>query len=330
MIRDPRLTKNTPGQTSGELALLVKVARMYHHQQMRQAAIAAELHMSQSRVSRMLSEAVRAGIVRTTVIAPTELHPELEEELTARYELRDMVVVDADHQDPSVIQHELGAVAARYLEATLTGQDRVGISSWSATLLAMVESMEQSRLSLASDIVQLIGGVGRPEVQVNATRLAELLARKTRAEAHFLSAPGVLPSVEVRDALMQDDFMVEMARRWAELDVALVGIGGREPSPLLVQSGNVAPGTETEGFRAQGAVGDVVLRMIDADGRLVPSSFDDRVLGIPVDLYMKIERRLGIAAGENKFEAIRAALRGRWINILITDLATAEGLAAAP
>jgi DNA-binding transcriptional regulator LsrR (DeoR family) len=42
---------------------------------------------------------------------------------------------------------------------------------------------------------------------------------------------------------------------------------------------------------------------------------------------MAIPRRIGVAGGQQKFSAIRAAIRGKWINVLITDLAMARRLA---
>ena len=44
---------------------------------------------------------------------------------------------------------------------------------------------------------------------------------------------------------------------------------------------------------------------------------------LPISL---LERAIGIAGGLRKFEAIRGALRGRLINILVTDQFTAERL----
>ena len=39
-----------------------------------------------------------------------------------------------------------------------------------------------------------------------------------------------------------------------------------------------------------------------------------------------VKRAVGIAGGRRKFSAIRGALAGRWINVLITDRFTAERL----
>lgn len=55
--------------------LLVKVARMYHERGVRQPEIAAQLSMSQPRVSRLLKEAVERGVVRTVVVSPTASTP---------------------------------------------------------------------------------------------------------------------------------------------------------------------------------------------------------------------------------------------------------------
>ena len=54
----------------GQLRLMTKVARMYHEQHIRQPEIAQRLHISQSRVSRLLKEAVNLGVVRTIVVTP--------------------------------------------------------------------------------------------------------------------------------------------------------------------------------------------------------------------------------------------------------------------
>jgi DNA-binding transcriptional regulator LsrR (DeoR family) len=39
-----------------------------------------------------------------------------------------------------------------------------------------------------------------------------------------------------------------------------------------------------------------------------------------------VERRIGVAGGAAKLAAIRGAVRGRWINILITDVEVARAL----
>ena len=312
--------------SSDRMSLLTKIARMYHEQGLRQPEIADRLHISQSRVSRFLKEAVAIGVVRTIVIAPSGVYPELEEAIRDTYGLTDVVVVEpAESQESSIIT-ALGVAGAAYLETTLTATDRVGISSWSSTLLATVDSMAPRTVRSAAEIVQVIGGVGNPSVQVQATHLTDRFARVTGASPRFFPAPGIVSSAAVRDALLEDAYIRDLAAEWKNLSVVLAGIGSLQPSPLLKDSGNAISEADLDALRAVGAVGDVCLRFFDADGNLVDTELNDRVVGISSDDLRAVQRTVGIAGGERKFEAIRAAARGNWVDVLITDLETAQKL----
>jgi DNA-binding transcriptional regulator LsrR (DeoR family) len=45
-----------------------------------------------------------------------------------------------------------------------------------------------------------------------------------------------------------------------------------------------------------------------------------------LEQLQRVGRSVGIAGGPRKLHAIRGALVGRWVNVLITDRQTAEGL----
>jgi DNA-binding transcriptional regulator LsrR (DeoR family) len=310
------------------LRLMVKVARMYHEQDHTQSQIAETLHISQARVSRLLRSATELGIVRTIVTLPPGIHTDIEEALTAAYApfgLVDAVVVESAglESDPS---RGLGAAAAQYLEATLKGGELVGISSWSATLLAAVEAMRPARGQTADRVVQIVGGLGDPRVQMQASRLLGLFASCTGAAPIFMPAPGMLGSRDARDSLTADATVSAVMDLWSDLTLALVGIGGIEGSRLLRESGNALSEADRKMLKKNGAVGDVCLRFYDAEGRAIESSVDDRVMGITHDALLRIPRRVGVAGGSGKHAAIRGAMLGGWINVLITDLDEAERL----
>ena len=81
-------------------------------------------------------------------------------------------------------------------------------------------------------------------------------------------------------------------------------------------------------LREAGAVGDVCLRFFDADGAAVSTGLDERVLAVPTDVYWGIPRKIGVAGGERKHTAVRAAARGGWVDVLVTDPWTARALLA--
>lgn len=308
-----------------QLRLLAKVARMYHERGIRQPQIADDLHISQSRVSRLLRQAAELGIVRTIVTLPSGVHTDLEEQLGDRYSLLDVVVVDADGSSGDVIP-ALGAATATYLAETLTGGDIVGISSWSATLLATVEAMRPRNSAAVRVVTQLVGGVGDPQVQVSATRMLDRFSNLTGARPVFLPTPGLVADAGVRRALLADPAVAGVYQTWNDLTVALVGIGSVTPSPLLQRSGNAIDPAQQDELRELGAVGDVCLRFFDKDGNLVRSPFNERVLGVTPDQLKKVPRRIGVAGGEQKVAAITAAVSGGWVNTLVTDLDTAQAM----
>lgn len=308
-----------------QLRLLARVARMYHERGLLQPQIAAELHISQSRVSRLLRQAANLGVVRTVVSLPNTLYTDLEMQLRDALDLLDVVVVDATGASSDVTP-ALGAATATYLSETLTGGDSLGISSWSATLLAAVEAMAPKNAKVVDVVAQLLGGVGDAHVQVRATAMLDRLSILTGAQPLPMPTPAVVSTASLQKALIRDPAVADVVGAWSSLTVALVGIGSLDASPMLRQSGNAITAKDREALQAAGAVGDVCLRFFDPDGKLVDAPIHDRVLGITSETLKRIPRRIGVAGGPAKFSAIRAAARGAWINILITDLETARHL----
>ncbi|MEW2325198.1 sugar-binding domain-containing protein [Streptomyces griseoincarnatus] len=315
----------TSTPSADHLRLLVKVARMYHERGMRQPEIAAQLSMSQPRVSRLLKEAVDRDVVRTVVISPDGVHSELEDALVEQYGLRDAVVVDTDGAGTAVIP-ALAAATATYLDATLKGGDVIGISSWSATLLESVNVMGAKTTPVAEEIVQIVGGSGSPEVQLHATRLTSRLAELTGARPVFAPSAALVGSRELRDLLWQEPAVAAVVKAWSRLTVALVGIGALDPSPLLRRSGNAIAPEDQRQLETLGAVGDVCTRFFDAGGRPVNADFDARIIGISPEQLREVDRRIGVAGGGEKIAAIRGAALGGWINVLITDMEVARAL----
>ncbi|MBI1298008.1 MarR family transcriptional regulator [bacterium] len=310
-----------------ELRLITKIARLYYEENRRQSEIAARLDISQATVSRLLKRAGDEGIVRIRIIPPSGIYLELETALQELYDLKDVVVVDVeDAGDEQEIQRNLGIATAFYLETTLKPGEVVGISSWSETLLATVDSMNPLAQPLASQVVQILGGMGSPAAEVHANHLTTRLANLLGSQAKFLPAPGVVGSNGARSIMLDDPFVRETVDCFDRIDVALVGIGALTPSKLLASSGNIFSQQEIEILHESGAVGDICLRFFDSRGTPVITPLNDRVISMSFDQFRNAQRCVGIAGGQRKWDAIRGALEGEWINVLITDYFTARRL----
>lgn len=312
-----------------ELRLMTRVAGLYYDDGVRQPEIARRLRLSQPKVSRLLKQAHETGIVRISVRPASGTNPELERAIESSYDLHQVEVVDISRDDDEAAVRELGAAAAFHLENTVRSGDVIGVSSWSATLLAMVDAMHPVNGVRDTQVVQILGGGGDPAAEGHATHLVRRMADLLHGEGTFLPAPSSVGSKASRDVLLEDPFVRRAMSLFDDLDVALVGIGGQEPSGLLTSSGNVFSREELQTVRAAGGIGDIGLRFLCGDGAPVASTLDERVIGIELEQLRRVPRAIGVAGGPGKTIAIRAALLGGWINCLITDRHTGQRLLEA-
>jgi DNA-binding transcriptional regulator LsrR (DeoR family) len=309
-----------------ELRMIARVARMYYEWNLRQSEIAKQLGLSQATVSRLLNRSIKEGIIRISVNLPNGVYTELEENLVKKFGLRDAIVVDSLVDDERLIQRELGAATAYYLEAAIRPNEIIGISSWSATLLAMVDTLHPAPRKPGVKVVQILGGVGNPSAEAHATRLTSRMAQLVNGEAVYLPVSGVLATEAARDILVADEVTQQAIRLFDHVTTALVGIGAIDPSPLLAESGNIYSHLEMDLLRQEKAVGDILLRFFNQNGNLVKTGLENRVISMSLEQLSKVGRAIGVAGGSRKYTAILGALRGHWINILVTDHFTAQRL----
>lgn len=309
-----------------ELRMISRIAQMYHVERKRQAEIARHLRMSQATVSRMLKKAQDEEIIRTTVISPPGTYGTLEAALRDNFDLPEAIVVECSEDRDGAIMARIGETAAYFVETTLQSDEIIGVSSWSETILKMVDNIHPMKSASARNVVQTLGGMGAPGVQTHATQLTTRLAKLTGAEPQLLSAPGVAQSREAKLVLLSDLYVRETMEMFDKITMAIVGVGAVEPSEMLARSGNIFSAKELADLADAGAVGDLSLRFFDIEGKPVASALNERVIGMSMEELRTVDRVIGVAGGKAKTNAILGALRTGVLDVLITDKFTAERL----
>lgn len=309
-----------------ELRTIARVAQLYYEDRLKQAQISERLHLSQATVSRLLKRAEDEGVVRVTIVAPRGAYPEIESALRRQYRLNEAIVAECFEDREEAILSAIGSAAAHYFETTMSEGDVIGISSWSSSLLRMVDAIHPMKRPRAERVVQILGGLGDPSVQSHATQLTTRLAALTGAEPQLLPAQGIVSSAAARLVMLGDLYVRAAMDQFRRMTIALVGIGAMQPSVMIANSGNAFSNEELQDLAKRGAVGDISLQFFDRDGRPVQGPHDDRVIAVTLEELKKTPRVIGVAGGERKVEAIRACLKGGYINVLVTDKFTAEKL----
>ncbi|VTM53053.1 transcriptional regulator of sorbose uptake and utilization genes [Klebsiella pneumoniae] len=81
-----------------EQRLLVKIATLYYLEGRKQSDIAQLLSLSQSFVSRAITRCQKEGVVKISVVQPSNIFLKLEKGLEDRYGLKQAVVVDTEEE----------------------------------------------------------------------------------------------------------------------------------------------------------------------------------------------------------------------------------------
>ena len=287
-----------------------------------QDEIAHKLNVSRPTAQRLVALALAERLISFRLEHPIASCMELASALAERYHLAFCEVAPSDPASNSVF---LGTAerTAVFLEQKLkTPEPLVVALGTGRTLRAAVERME----GMSCPQHRLVSLVGHIAMSGSASFYDVLahLSDLTRAPHYPMPLPVVVPSRSQRDQLMQLEPVVRVLELGAAADITLIGIGQMDENAPLFVDGFISREELTE-MRRLGAVGEVTGWAYDSAGRIIAGGFNQRLTSVP-RIVPPEQLVVGIAQGTAKVLPIHAALRGRIVNGLITNEATARSL----
>lgn len=302
-------------------ALMHSAARLYYLEDATQADIAERLGTSRATVSRLLSEARRAGIVRIEIVAPVD--PDLDavaRRLESALGLGAVWLSQVPTQGTTV-----GAALAPALSAALRA---VGLVAGDGLLVSSGRTMHEAAQAELPDLrgvllAPMIGGQDEPEVWYATNEITRQVAQKVGGTPSFIYAPA-LPSPELSETLAADPSAQVVLERWRTARCAIMGVGA---PPLTRTSLPRFMASDMSALRA--AVGDVCSRFYDAAGVPVPFPGSERLIATGLDTLRDIPATIAVAAGGDKVPGITAGARAGYFKQLVTDMPTAAALLEA-
>ncbi len=309
--------------SSERINLLADVAEMYYLKGEDQSQIAKRLNVSRSMVSRMLTDARKLGIIKIQIERPINRNTELERILRQKFKLHDVLVVEHGNGQP--LLPLLGKTAAHYIEANLKPNETLG-TSWGASISATVDELELENHIPGIRVVQMLGSLGARIKQYHGIAIVNRLVEKLGGEGVYLNAPFLVENADLAKVLMESKDIVETMQLADQADVALLGIGSAEPQDSAYFLAGYLGEQELQNIHNSGAVGDICGLFFDVNGDAVHSELQNRMIGISMETLMKIPLRIGVSGGPQKVKPIVGALRGKRVNVLVTDAYTAQGV----
>ncbi|QRM57963.1 sugar-binding transcriptional regulator (plasmid) [Sinorhizobium sp. BG8] len=287
---------------------------------MTQQEIADQLEITRLRVNKIIGLVRAEGAVVVDLRMPMIDCIRLEEELKARFGLEEAMVTPS-LQDYEESQRTIGEAAGIMLDAHVSRHHGIGVG-WGKTLSYTVRRITERRLK-NSWVVGMMGAVTRGS-GTNTFELSTALARSLDVECHYLTAPIYCPTSEIRNVLLAHDEIAAVMAKAEAAEVALVSCGDlthRSPvMPLTIIKENLPE------LLDMGAVGEVMGCFLDPDGNIVPHPINQSIMALPLEKLKRKPVSILASGGRTKLPIIRAVLRGKYVNRLVTDEVVARAL----
>ena len=295
-----------------EESLMVKAAWYYYFENLTQQVIADRLNISRMRVIKLLENARQSGVIQFRLRSDGIEMARQSHALIEKYHLKDVFLIPESPVEAH--PNELIAQAGAMYIADRLGDNaciNVGYGDTLSCTLNHLATMVESPVTCIS----LTGGV--------SNYLPNTRSSIFNARLYLMPAPLLASSPEMAAAMMAESSISEIARMAELASFTLVGIGSMDEDATVVKSG-VLTRSDLFYLRMQKAVGDILCHFVDRDGQLIPTPIEDKLISTPLPRLKTLKNVVGLAAGASKIEAIRAVLRGGYLDVLITDEATAS------
>lgn len=309
------------GATMVSSDLTVKTAWLYYVEGLTQEQIAEKLKVSRVKVMRTLAACTADGVVVTTINAQTARQVELERALEEQWGLDAAIVVPTPSGEEH-LEKAIGHSVALYLDAQMQDGMTLAIGG-GATLHSSIAFLSRKQLKGAS-VVALVGSL--PHSQwVNPSTVAAKVAEAFDVDSYQITAPVIAHSQALHDLLWAQPELMDVRRRAAQADIALLTVGEMSPNATIFRH-DIVPQSFIAPLKAQGAVANMLCYFIDAEGKIVDHEVNGRVMAIDLETVGAVPNLVLAAGGKRKIPAIRAALAAVRANVLITDSDSAAAL----
>ena len=303
-----------------KLSLLAEVATDYYVRGLTQNEIADKLFLSRTRVSRLLSEAVEKEIVTFTIHYTFERHYEIEERLKSRFGLKHARVLNNRISEKSLYLQNACKLGAEYLMENVKKNMIIG-TGWGDSLSMMLRFLQP--LDIGADVVQLMGSVPCKTPNSTPQAIVTSLAETFRGHADFLNLPLYIEDDYVRNIMCSDSNNSIILKKGIFCDKVLASVGTLEQVKENGYWRGCMPIDVYEDLQKKGACGSILGRFFDADGKELDCRWNEKSISLSIRQLQNIPDVVIVASPSSKASALAAALKGGFINTVITDGTTA-------
>jgi DNA-binding transcriptional regulator LsrR (DeoR family) len=271
-----------------KLADSIKAARMYYYQDMTTEAIAQELNVSRSTVSRLLSHAKANGLIDIQIMDPMEEPNRLANIILEKFQIKNVhVVAVSEVAGEAEWLQRVANHTASYLNTMFTSNMILGIA-WGTTLTAVSTHLLRKTTHNAQ-IVQLNGAGNTRSMGIDyASQIIMRFAENYQARAHLFPVPTFFDYRETKTALWREGSIKRILDLHAKADLLLYSIGAVNAGiPSHVYSGGYLAVQDYKELERYEIAGDIATVFFKKDGSFDNIPLNSRASGPNLELFQQ-------------------------------------------
>lgn len=297
--------------------LLIQVSQLYYFEGLTQAKISRELGIHRTTISKLLKEAKDKNIVSITINTSLGSKNILSSKIESKYGIKKVVLVPVT-TDMTILQRNQMIVQGSldYLKSLIKDNMTLGFS-WGRAMYTLSQNLFSFNVNNVTCVPMIGGPSGRLENEYHVNNITYQSSKDLNGQALMIDAPAFPENESIRNSLINDENNQRIINSWKDIDCAFFGIG----SPILKKDKQWKEfyGQDIfDDFSNENIAGDIVSRFFDHSGNHIHNKLDDTIIGISPEELIRIENKICIVESIDKVDAVRAALKGDYINILLT------------
>ena len=298
---------------------ILTVCEMYYKQGLSQKEISAKLNISRPQICRIIAAANERNLITIKFNYPKVEEFDYEDAIRRKFGV-EAVVCDLDEFSPEYKLKNFAKMCSEYLSIIIKDGYRVGVMT-SSTLRAVAENMPSGKYR-GLQFVPLCGGYAVSGTDWYSSAVAQCFASHMNGRFYVFNAPQFVLNPETKKVLYEEPSIRQVLDLIPTCDISLVGIGNLEALSTGIVATSMS-GKDIEELKDLNVKANICSNFLDADGKNVETKLADRILGAKLD-DLGHSRRIAVAYGEEKTEAIISVLKSGYIDVLMTSLDTAK------
>lgn len=306
----------------------MRAAHLYYIQNLTMDAIASELTISRSSVSRLIAFARDSGLVEIRLHSPIDQLTQLQHQLHDRFGLTAHIVPTGDAVSEIDRLDRVAMSAARILTDFIDSTMILGVA-WGSTIASVSRHLVRKPVR-NTQVVQLNGaGNAHTTGLVYASEIIGRFGAAFGATVQQFPVPAFFDDPATKEAFWRERSTARVLTVQRRMDVAVFGIGSPSADvPSHVYAGGYLDRADYDDLASANVVGDIATIFFRADGSHNDIPLNARSSGPGFTVLIRAPRRIAVVSGQAKLAALRGAVATGVITDLVLDEITAGQLAA--